>query len=146
MSCLEEGVTDFKIHGTDISQEVVDAANLGQYSGRNFIDFQAKFPEFKNKYFDSAADSMKAKRILKDHFSVETHNLFKPLKSSKQFDIVFLRNVLIYFSNEDQAKVLQNISLNMKKGGVLVLGESESIFRLETKFKYKGPLIYTHDL
>lgn len=145
MTCLEQGVTNFKIHGTDISQEVVDVATKGLYEGRNFVDFSAKFPMHKDKYFDDATNSMKAKRILKDHVNFELHNLFKPLKSTKQFDIVFLRNVLIYFSNEDQAKVLHNIALNMKKGAILVLGESESIFRLETSFKYKAPLIYTNE-
>lgn len=145
MTCLDEGVTNFKIHGTDISQEVVDIATKGFYEGRNFVNFSAEFTAHKDKYFDPAPNGMKAKRILKEHLQFELHNLFKPLKSGKQFDIVFLRNVLIYFTNEDQAKVLKIVSQHMKKGGVLVLGEAESIFRLETNFKYKAPLIYTNE-
>ena len=145
MSCLENGVNHFKIFGTDISTDVLDVAKNGIYTGRNFHDFQNKFPGLKEKYFDCNPESIQAKKILKDHVSFQSHNLFNQLKSNIVFDVVFLRNVLIYFKNEDQVKVLQNVSQKLKRGGILILGESESISRLETNFKYLSPLIYTND-
>jgi chemotaxis protein methyltransferase CheR len=145
MTCLENGVSNFKIIGTDISKEILEIGTSGIYSGRNSIEFQSKFPLLKDRYFDGSGETMIARRSLKDHISFSSHNLFSPLKSGTQFDIIFLRNVLIYFKNEDQQKVLKNVSFNLKKSGILILGESESIARLETSYKYKSPLIYTNE-
>lgn len=145
MSCLENGVHNFKILGTDISTEVLEAARAGTCAEKNFKDLSLKYPHLKEKYFDQSGETLIARKILKEHIQFQQHNLFQVLNSKIQFDVVFLRNVLIYFNNEDQAKVLKNLSRSLKSGGILILGESESISRLETNFKYKSPLIYINE-
>lgn len=145
MTCLENSVKDFKIFSSDISREVVQLATAGTYNSKSSLDFERRHPQLLEKYFQKSASGLTAKKVLKDHVTFDLHNLFMPLKSKVLFDVVFLRNVLIYFNNEDQTKVLMNISQSLRPGGVLILGESESIARLHTCFKYKAPLIYVRE-
>lgn len=60
-------------------------------------------------------------------------------KFQASFDLVLLRNVLIYFVAADQEKVLRNIGLTVKKDSLLIIGESESISHLQTPFHYIAP-------
>ena len=70
------------------------------------------------------------------------HNLFKPYGGSEKFDLVLLRNVLIYFTKEDQEKVLKNIFNCMSSDGYLIIGESESLSQVHCDFESVSPLIY----
>ena len=59
-----------------------------------------------------------------------------------QFDVVLLRNVLIYFTKPDQEKVLANIDRSLQPDGALIIGESETLSPLKTNFTAVSPLIY----
>jgi chemotaxis protein methyltransferase CheR len=74
------------------------------------------------------------------HFSV--HNLFSKPGKQQHFDLVFLRNVLIYFDKPDQEKVVRNVAAAMQNNGVLIIGEFESLTRLNVPFEYEAPQIY----
>jgi len=73
------------------------------------------------------------------------HNLLTPLKQAKQFDLVFLRNVLIYFDQEHQETVLQQARHSMAPHARLILGESESISGLDTAYQFDRPMIYRYE-
>jgi chemotaxis protein methyltransferase CheR len=68
--------------------------------------------------------------------------LLTPLKPAKQFDLVFLRNVLIYFDQEQQQTILQQARLSMAAHSVMIVGESESISGLNTAYQFDRPMIY----
>ena len=63
-------------------------------------------------------------------------------RTMKDFDIVFLRNVLIYFNRETQQDIVNKIWHVLKPGGYLFLGHSESLHGAKTPYKYIAPAIY----
>lgn len=71
------------------------------------------------------------------------HNLMdKEYDFHREFDIIFCRNVLIYFSKEDQLHVLNNLYKNLKMGGFLFLGHSESINHFNLPLKNIGQTVF----
>lgn len=147
MSCEEFKTQNpqfkYRIYGSDISTDVLEKAKSGIYRGRSMEEFKAKFPERYAKFFEVQPDgSAKLQANLLNNIEYSTHNLHRRAPKSEFYDIVFLRNVLIYFNDVDQELVLQNIYGSVKKDGILILGESESLSRLKTSFNFKQPLIY----
>lgn len=133
---------DFKIIATDISTEVLKEAEQGIYNGRSVEFLRKSKPELFSQYFVAENDeTFKVSPKLKTKISFSTHNLFTVKK--EQFDIVFLRNVLIYFNGVDQEKVLNNVGNSIPEGGILVIGESESLNRLDTPYEFHQACIYS---
>jgi chemotaxis protein methyltransferase CheR len=70
-------------------------------------------------------------------------NLMDPVKADiGQFDVIFLRNVMIYFDQETKAKVVRNLLPRLKAGGYLIIGHSESLNGISDQVKAVGPTIY----
>ena len=145
MSCMDfkslNPQFEFKIHGTDISTFVLEEAVVGVYDARSVEFLMKSRKDLFEKYFTKDADENYAvSDVVKNKVKFSLHNLFSVNKEI--YDIIFLRNVLIYFSAEDQEKVLHNISKSMHKDSILVIGESESLNRLKTPFEFKQACIY----
>jgi chemotaxis protein methyltransferase CheR len=64
------------------------------------------------------------------------------LKPARQFDLVFLRNVLIYFDQDHQQTILKQARLSMAPHAIMIVGESESISGLNTAYQFDRPMIY----
>jgi chemotaxis protein methyltransferase CheR len=146
--CCEEfksKVKDFQyqIHGTDISTNVLKEAEQALYSGRSIENFKNFHPNLFEKYMIKTGDEFKVSPLVTSKVKFSVHNLFNRPKDKNAYDIIFLRNVLIYFTPEDQEKVLTNIGLGLAAEGILIIGESESLNALKVPFSYKFPLIYT---
>ncbi|MGZ3789993.1 MAG: CheR family methyltransferase [Bacteriovorax sp.] len=133
---------NYQITGTDISSDVLKIASLGEYAGRSIESFKTSNRQLFDKYMEPVEDFFRVKSEVKQKIRFNVHNLFQLPIDRNQYDIIFLRNVLIYFEPEDQEKVLLNISKCLVPGGVLIIGESESLSGLNTPFKFKLPLIY----
>lgn len=131
-----------RILGSDISTEVVQKAKKASYSGRTINRLKAARPEFLLSYFHQKDEDYKLRPQISSAVQFKQHNLFKNPPYNAYFDLVMLRNVLIYFSDKDQETVLSNIHRSLKPGGVLIVGESESLANLKTEFEYCEPLIY----
>ena len=131
-----------KILGSDISTEVVAKAKSGSYSGRTINRLKESRPEVLLSYFSQCGDEYSLRPAISQAVQFRQHNLFKNPPFNGHYDLVLLRNVLIYFSNKDQEAVLSNINRSLKPGGVLIVGESESLSNLNTAFEYCEPLIY----
>ena len=131
-----------KILGSDISTEVVAKAKSGSYSGRTINRLKASRPEALLSYFSQREDEYSLRPAISQAVQFRQHNLFKNPPYNAHYDLVMLRNVLIYFNNKDQEAVLSNIYRSLKPGGVLIVGESESLSNLDTAFEYCEPLIY----
>ena len=99
-------------------------------------------PDLLRKYFTPAPYGVKVNEELRQHVSFAQHNLLEALRPTRQFDLVFLRNVLIYFDAEHQETVLRQARLSLKDEGRLILGESETIARLATGYQFEFPMIY----
>jgi len=133
----------YRVLGTDISTEVVAKATKGLYVGRAIDRFQRTKPQlFKKHMTGDAENGYQVASIVKSNISFKTHNLFNSFKNNEKFDLILLRNVLIYFTKENQQKVLANIHRCLSSDGYLIIGESESLTRIKTDFESVSPLIY----
>ncbi|MGZ3784826.1 MAG: CheR family methyltransferase [Bdellovibrio sp.] len=135
---------DYSIFGSDISSEVISHAERGVYSGRSIESFKSGNPNLFSKYMEQTDTEYRVKFDFGSKIKFGLHNLLQPAPQKSFFNVVFLRNVLIYFELEEQKKVLHHIANSMASDGILVIGESESLSGLKTSFQYKLPLIYTN--
>ncbi len=113
------------ILATDISKPVLDRAVKGHFTkfevGRGLTD------AYKQKYFSAVGDSHVINDRIKNSVRFEVNNLIKdPVPG--QFDIIFCRNVAIYFKDEVKKQIYHKLSKALKPDGVLVLGSSESLY------------------
>ncbi|WP_410499388.1 CheR family methyltransferase [Chitinibacter sp. S2-10] len=74
---------------------------------------------------------------LRERVQFSQRNLLEPQTSLGQFDVIFLRNVLIYFENETKAQVIRNVCRQLKPGGWFIIGHAESLNGIETGLKLK---------
>lgn len=145
--CCEEHMLrnegfNYQVIGTDISSDVLDAAISGKYSGRSIEAFKTSNRMLFDKYLMSSEEGFKVRDDLKLKLNFKNHNLFNPPFQKNHFDVVFLRNVLIYFEAKDQECVLNKIGESLVDNGLLIIGESESLSSLKTPFVFNSPLIY----
>ncbi|MGK5073114.1 CheR family methyltransferase [Janthinobacterium sp. ZB1P44] len=132
----------YQILASDISQQILGAARAGQYSGRSVERIRLSHPDLLRKYFTPAPYGVQVNEALRQHVSFARHNLLDALRPAQRFDLVFLRNVLIYFDAAHQETVLRQARLSLKDEGRLILGESETIARLGTGYQFEFPMIY----
>lgn len=135
---------DIKILGTDISTEVLAEAINGKYPKKKVSDINKNLLD---KYFvklqKEAGIYYKAKQRLKDLIIFRRMNLSEfPFPLSTPLDIIFCRNVMIYFDQIHRKKLLKELYRLLKPGGFLITGHSESITGLQTNFEVVRPSIY----
>jgi chemotaxis protein methyltransferase CheR len=135
---------DFSILGTDISTRMLANAKKAIYPSNytNSIALDRK-KRYLLKSKDSSKEEVRIKKILRDKTRFFWHNLMdEEYQFNENFDIIFCRNVLIYFSKEDQMHVLQNLSKKLKPKGYLFLGHSESITHLNLPLKNVSQTVF----
>jgi len=123
-----------EIIATDISTRVLDQARLAEYEmlalGRGLSKDRLK------KFFEPGVrDAWKLIPKIKKRITFKELNLLGAYNGIGSCDIVFCRNVLIYFSSERKQEILQKIHKTLKPGGFLLLGASESIGELHHLFE-----------
>ncbi|TSI02644.1 protein-glutamate O-methyltransferase CheR [Lysinibacillus sp. BW-2-10] len=138
MLILDSGLIEPKkvqIIGTDINKKVLTIAKNGTYSKRS-LSFRRIPPEWLNKYFREEEDAYKVKDSIKDMVDFHYVNLLDKEKMSMyhDFDIIFCRNVLIYFDQETIRKVASSFYQSLVKGGYLFLGHAENISNMNIGF------------
>jgi chemotaxis protein methyltransferase CheR len=122
------------IIGTDISSSMLEQCKAGVYD--NLALGRGLSPERKRAFFEPAEGGrMKIKDSVKRVVSFRQQNLMENYTLLGKFDVVFCRNVLIYFSPEMKSKVLNQIANSLNPGGYLLLGASESLTGLTDRFE-----------
>ncbi|WP_181703211.1 CheR family methyltransferase [Chthonobacter albigriseus] len=122
-----------EIVGTDISNEVLDRAKAGVYSQ---FEVQRGLPiQMLLKYFVQNGDQWTISNELRSMVQWKKFNLLESFAGLGQFDIVFCRNVLIYFDQPTKADILSRVSKTMTPDGFLVLGAAETVVGLTDAFK-----------
>ena len=120
------------IVGTDISHDILHKARTGIYS---HFEVQRGMPiQLLVKYFDKVDDAWQIKQEIKDSVTFKYFNLLDSLSALGTFDIVFCRNVLIYFDPETITKVLSEIAKLMPADGLLILGGAETVLGISDRF------------
>ena len=117
---------NFEIIATDLAKKVVDKAKLGIYSQ---FEAQRGLPiQMLIKYFNSLPDtSWQLKDDIRNMVQFKTNNLMDDYKALGTFDIIFCRNVLIYFDDATKAKITEKMAKALPPHGVLILGSTESL-------------------
>ncbi len=122
-----------EIVGTDISREILEKAKSGLYSQ---FEVQRGLPiQLLLKYFEKKDDMWQASSALRTMVQFKELNLLGDLQKMGKFDVVFCRNVLIYFDQETKGRVLDEISRMMPPDGILFLGGAETVLGISDKFK-----------
>ncbi len=144
----QRSIIDFAITGTDLSTRVLDKAANGVYPEADI----AKLPlSLKQKYFLKSKDrknkTVKLAPALRKKLRFKKLNFMDSYYGfTAPFDIIFCRNVLIYFDKTTQTKVLDKLAMNLAKGGILILGHSESMPILNPALVQLKPTIYQKNL
>jgi chemotaxis protein methyltransferase CheR len=121
------------IVATDISPRVLQQARLGQY---NKIEVNRGLPAiYLVKYFTKTDDTWTLKEEVRKMVDFRMLNLIHPFAAMPVCDIVFIRNVLIYFDTPTKQTILRNIRKQMAADGFMFLGTAETTLNLDTGFK-----------
>ena len=123
----------FEILATDLSQDILAQAMAGGYSQ---FEVQRGLPiQMLIRYFTQQGDKWTVKQELKDMVSFKPANLLTDTPQFGQFDIVFCRNVLIYFDLQTKEKVLRALKGSLRQDGILFLGGAETVIGITDTFK-----------
>lgn len=128
-------VSNVEIVGTDISKTVVDKAKLGRYDELSVI--RGLSPERRTKFFTHSGTEWGVNPDIMKRTRFTELNLLNNYSLLGKFDIIFCRNVLIYFSSEMKKDILERMAEILKPGGTLILGGSESPTGYTKKFAMK---------
>lgn len=134
MILAEEGFGDWNVQivGTDYSSAMVERARAAKYQQ---IEVNRGLPAaMLVKYFRRAGMEWQLSDALRKMARFETIDLRASMRALGPFDLVFCRNVLIYFDRETKAKILKEIHGTLYRGGWLLLGGAETAFGIEEWF------------
>jgi chemotaxis protein methyltransferase CheR len=134
---------DLKILATDIDSEILATAARGEYSAERM---QGISPERRQRWFVAGvgvqAGTVRIKSELQSLITFRTLNLMGEWPMHGPFDVIFCRNVMIYFDQPTRERLLARYAQLLVDGGYLCLGHSESIHMQHAQFKLVGRTIY----
>lgn len=131
---------DTTIFASDISMKVLESAKLGIYPLDNLKDMSAAW---KTKYFtDLKNGNFQVCEKIRKEIVFKPFNLMDPFNFKKPFDLIFCRNVMIYFDGPTKENLISKFYQYTANGGFLFIGHSEVINRDTTKYRYLKPAIY----
>ncbi|MCU8094119.1 protein-glutamate O-methyltransferase CheR [Shewanella sp. SM20] len=135
---------DWQITGTDICSRVVTQAQLGVYSMLRSDHIPTDFlHEYCRKGVGSKSNSLKVCPELRKKITFHQENLLNSQSRLGMFDVILLRNVLIYFDLKSKQQVIGNIINQMKPDSVLMVGHAESLNGVTEQLQLVRPSIYT---
>ncbi|MCJ2020785.1 MULTISPECIES: protein-glutamate O-methyltransferase CheR [unclassified Methylobacterium] len=133
-----------EIVATDISTEVIEKAKAGLYS---HFEVQRGLPvQWLIKYFNQVGEQWQIAQSLRNMVDYRQLNLLQSFTMLGQFDIIYCRNVLIYFDAPTKSDVLARLAAQLTPEGALLLGAAETVIGLTDRLaphpKHRG--LYTH--
>jgi chemotaxis protein methyltransferase CheR len=128
----------FKLMGTDLSDAAIKQASYGIY---NKFEIERGLPRDRlQKYFTSDGANWKIKDEIRSMATFQKFNLTHPFSAMGKFDIIFCRNVAIYFTLEDRKKLFNKIADALENDGFLIIGSTESLTGVCPRFVPKRHL------
>jgi chemotaxis protein methyltransferase CheR len=139
--CKLSADCDLRIIASDISTKILGTAQEGIYSQEKLEHLPKGF---QSQYFDSVKGTLfRVKPELKEAVSFQRQNLsLPPYDIHGPLDMIFLRNVLIYFDAPVRTGIINECFRLLKPGGFLLIGHSETLNALDTRFKCVRPSYY----
>jgi chemotaxis protein methyltransferase CheR len=138
-----KGFGSWQVVGTDINTSVIETARHAVYP----IEAARKIPSETLKSYclkGRGKDDgwFRLSPEIRERVSFDALNLMAPSNFNYKFDVIFLRNVLIYFELADKQKVVNNVLRYLKPGGHLLVGHSETIHGYDTRLEQLQPSCY----
>jgi len=134
---------DAKILATDLDTNVVAQGESGVYSPDRVSDLSSKLV---SQYFDKIGSGEKervqVKKSLRDMTFFKPLNLLQDWPMSGQFEMIFCRNVFIYFDKPTQKLLFNRFADLLSPGGYLIIGHAESMYKLSDRFTSIGNTVY----
>ena len=138
--------SDIQIVGTDISSRVLKKAQTAEYD--NISMARRLSDDRKARYFTQInSNTYRLNKKIKNRTRFQYLNLLESFTGLGKFDIIFCRNVLIYFSNENKTAIMDKFARCLNKDGVLILGASETVSNYSNAFnmvKCPRGVVYQH--
>jgi chemotaxis protein methyltransferase CheR len=122
-----------QITGTDISAAIVSDARAGRYDSLAIA--RGLSPERRDRFFIRDGDHWTLRPEIKARASFREFNLLDSYTLLGRFDVIFCRNVLIYFSAENKRDILARMAQSLNPGGYVFLGASESMANYSNAFE-----------
>jgi chemotaxis protein methyltransferase CheR len=140
---------DCRVLATDISSRMLSFARAGVYPDKAVAELPGVD---RHKYFirrgaRGAADTTwEVRREVRARVAFHRLNLAAPpFPMRGPFDVVFCRNVMIYFDNPVRARLVAEIERLLRPGGLLVIGHAETLTAIKTNLRSRGPSVYVKD-
>ena len=131
---------NIRVTATDISESVLSKGRSGIYSEDMIKDVSAAW---RSKYFQpAAAGEYQIVDKLRREITFKTLNLMGNFSFVNKFQLIFCRNVMIYFDQETRRKLIDKFYDVLEPGGYFFIGHSETIARDTSRFQYVMPAIY----
>ena len=139
---------NIEIIANDISEQVLQKARHGEYSG---ITLRNVKPELLSRYFTSSGEIYKVKPDVKMLVKYSHVNLNDPRQISmiSGIDVVFCRNVMIYFNDEVKKRLVRGFYNSLRPGGYFFIGHSETLHGISKAFRlvyFKNALVYQKEM
>jgi chemotaxis protein methyltransferase CheR len=136
-------IEDFGILGTDISSKVLSKAVEGKYGPLEVA--RGLTPEMRRKYFVQDGDNYVVNNTIRHIVEFKAFNIQDQFTQIGSFDVIFCRNILIYFTDEAKRRILSQLYQVLAPGGYLLLGSAENMYNLNDDFatdRYGATTIY----
>lgn len=131
---------DTRILATDISQQILNTARNPSYQEESLERIP---PSWKKKYFVKEQDgSYSVAQPIKQNVIFKTFNLMDPIRFRRPFDLIFCRNVMIYFNQPTKDALVRRFYDATVPGGYLFVGHSEGLNKADCPYQYIMPAIY----
>jgi len=134
---------DWRITASDISTKVLDKARLGLYAEERVGSVPR---EWLRKYFQKGlgqwAGQFRVKQSIASRVAFRQINLIETYSHVQPFEVIFCRNVMIYFDRQTQEQLVRQLCRFLVPGGYLFIGHSESLNGLEVPVRCLRPSIY----
>jgi chemotaxis protein methyltransferase CheR len=126
-------ITNASVLGTDISSKILEEARKAVYCGLSAT--RGMTPEQQQRYFIVRDDCLEVRPEIKQRVSFRELNLTQRFDTLGKFDVIFCRNVLIYFSIDQKADIINRFADSLNPGGFLFLGSTESLSAHSDRFE-----------
>ena len=147
MTLAEHCRQPWRVLGSDISTRVLERAWTGHYHlGRAKNIAPAYLKKYCLRGTGSQEGTMLIRKELRDQVEFAQINLNKTLPPMGLFDIIFLRNVMIYFDTATKHAVIERLTQQLRPGGYLCIGHSESLNDLNHSLRLQAPAIFRKPL
>lgn len=137
------GAPKISILASDISQKVLGKAQQGIYQAEGLKDLPRGW---EGKFFDKMADGQfRVKDTVRSKITYKTVNLMDPFRFSAPFELLFCRNVMIYFEKQRKIDLINRFYQWVRPGFYFFISHSENVDRGESKFRMVKPSIFRRD-